>query len=134
MAIRVGNIRDYIRGGKAVLPEGAVYVGRRVNRYGLEESILHNPFPICPGRTRKHSIADYRGWFPRAIKVGEHYRRCQWRTKDTDMLDELDRLSALHRKNGTLDLLCYCETWDGTGEAPGKCHAEVIREYLEAER
>ena len=126
MSIEVGNIRDYIVGGKVKFPDDGrsySYVGRAVNRYGLEESILHNPFPICPGRTRKHSIADYRGWFPRAIKVGEHYRRCQWRTKDTDMLDELARLRALAAQ-GDLLLLCWCH--------PKPCHASIIKEHLEA--
>jgi len=130
MAIRVGNVRDYIRGGKAVLPEGAAYVGREVKRYGLKASPLASPFRIGEANTCP-SLGDGKRLSRRGAV--EAYRMALDYAPGEPVLTELARLRAL-ASGGDLLLLCWCETWDGTGEAPGKCHAEVIREYLEAAR
>ena len=130
MTIEVGNIRDYLVDGKAVLPEGAVWVGRAAPRWGLKASPLGNPYR--PGqwnhegmrRPRQLSLADcleaYHVWLIHKPTLACHM--------------ELARLRGMLTRNGSLVLLCGCETWDGTGEAPGKCHAEILKEYLEAER
>ena len=143
MAIRVGNVRDYIRGGKVVLPENAVYVGRRVNRYALKGSPLGSPWHVgkCYVYGRPYLMFDGREVdVPRGFLTPEDVvslTRLSLQQsigmKEQPVLDELDRLRALAAQ-GDLLLLCWCETWDGTGEPPGKCHAEILKEYLEAER
>ena len=126
--IEIGNIRDYWDGEKMQLPEYAVYVGRRNNRRGLAASPLENRFPIggwsfCDEVhrgtiTREGAVKLFRAWLRgdirgvRQLPVWDIAHR------------ELDRLRALHEKHGKLTLVCWC--------APKPCHAEVIKEVLEA--
>ena len=148
--ISVGNIRDYIVDGKAVMPENAVYVGRASPRHGLAGSPLANPWregdrhPSAIGTIAGDELlTEYRAELAHWLHSGR--TRFHWSQYPPPLrgstevaperaVAELDRLAALHQQYGRLKVLCWCETWDGTGEPPGKCHAEVIREYLEAER
>ena len=41
----------------------------------------------------------------------------------------LDHLPLLRGK----DLACWCEDWDGTGDPPQGCHAEVLLELAKRE-
>ena len=126
--IAVGNIRDFLvpnpcgRGRLAQFPDEAhVWVGRQNGRWGLRCNPLHNPFrvgkPPWNGAqyrlTRKEAVELYRVYFA---------------DRGPEQEAELDRLSAIHEKRD-LTLVC-CETWDGEGDAPGLCHAEVVREEL----
>jgi len=122
--VTVGNVRDYIRGGKVVLPEGAAYVGRAVKRYGLKASPLGNPFRL--GR-RKENVK----WFAKGLRTALAITGATAFRVDREQKAEFDRLRALAAQ-GDLVLVCWCETWDGTGEPPGKCHAEILLKYLEA--
>jgi len=129
--IRVVNVRDYIRDGKVVLPENAVYIGRENRRYGLAASPLANPYR--EGQTREVNLGsgdddddtyidNPDGVMSRADVI-EAY---------SDLLamgfayDELARLRDLAAK-GPLLLACWC--------APKPCHggviAETLREMLE---
>ena len=130
--ISVATVRDYVVDGKVVLPENAVYVGRAVKRWGLRESVLANPYKIGSWNpfsscriTRAGAIELYRNNFLGDAETDSR-DRAPW------IRDELARLRALATQ-GELTLVCHCVTWDGTGEAPGKCHAEVIKAVLEAD-
>ena len=123
-----------------MLPENAVYVGRAVKRYGLEASVLANPFAIgdrlpLPRRLASGRHKRHRGVISRAdsIELYGRYLRNSIRPRPyCPYRIELARLRAIAAQ-GNLLLLCHCETWDGRGPAPGRCHAEVIREVLLAQ-
>ena len=147
MNITIANVRDFLvpnpagKGKRAVFPDEAhVWVGRAAPRWGLKASPLRNPFrkkgsmlvssaghprmserPVKPAYppTLEHIVGHYRSWLRQRIRE-EH---------PSIQLRELDRLRALHEKQD-LTLICCCETWNGEGEAPGLCHAEVVREEL----
>ena len=123
MAIRVGNVRDYIRGGKPVLPENAAYVGRAVKRYGLKRSPLANPYRIGVDRMnmsgrrmdRRDTISAY-VWLLGSLPMSDA-------PVNSAIGHELSRIRDLASKADII-LLCWCH--------PKPCHADVIREYLEA--
>lgn len=122
MSIRVAHVKEFTKGGKVALPENAVYVGRRVNRYGLKASPLANLYPISRNRTREEAILTFRAW----LHVVREIAACRIATPQVvAAMDELVRLLALHERHGELILLCWC--------APQACHADVIKEALEAE-
>ncbi|MEE8466585.1 MAG: DUF4326 domain-containing protein [Dehalococcoidia bacterium] len=56
----------------------------------------------------------------RAWLSGE-YSECGFETRRQWILEHLTELRGL-------DLACWCVDWDGTGEAPNVCHAEVLLE------
>lgn len=113
--ITIANGHDLITGGKVVLPENAVYVGREVKRYGLKASPLKNIYPI--GRMSREQCVD-----AYATRLSMSLRETRGRFTDTDaMQEEIPRLRALAER-GPLTLVCWC--------APKRCHAEVIRELL----
>ena len=125
MNITIANARDLPP--VADWPEWMVYVGRRNNRRGLKASPLANPHKEkVVGREAAVGMfrADLHFWVQR------------WRATGFDavtappMRIELARLRALLNKHGKLVLVCWCENWDGEGDPPGLCHAEVIREEL----
>ena len=117
MTIEVGNIRDYLVDGKAVLPEGAVWVGRAAPRWGLKASPLGNPYR--PGqwnhegmrRPRQLSLADcleaYRVWLIFRPTLAAHME-----------------FGRLYSRRDDLLLLCGCH--------PKPCHADIIKERLES--
>ena len=122
--ITIANVRD--------LPPPSewepwvVYVGRVAPRKGLKASPLGNPY----------GVSDY-GLLVALRNYGSDIMHATQsrdaRQKEyADVRAELARLRALAVEHGRLTLVCWCETWDGTGEAPGMCHAEIIRKWLEA--
>ena len=102
--IRIGNI--------LIDPSGA-YVGR--DGWGRRGSPLGNPYTVAK-LGRAGAVAAYEHRFADAIAAG--------RVVHPDIFDELDRLRALHRERGDLTLTCWC--------APKRCHAEIIKRWLEA--
>lgn len=113
-------------------PPGHVYVGRRARHCGLwlPQSPLANPFMIGrrqarmregPGNliryntgpiSRETSIQLYETWLDDEVAMG-----------NAAITAELDILRGIAR-TGDLTLVCWC--------APRRCHAEVIKEVLEA--
>lgn len=126
--ISVGKISDYWDGAKLQLPPHAAYIGRAAPRRGLKASPLANPFKVGGDiPTVEDAVAIYRIYLSyrpltNTDRLGE-FDACEEEA-------ELSRLRALHEEHGKLLLLCWCENWDGEGEAPGKCHGEVIRDAL----
>jgi len=123
MTVEVANVRDLPPHDE--WPEWYAYVGRPAPRCGLKGSALANPFKVGQWPTRfpmswtltlEDTVYWYRVWLhtaPQGMKMFE-----------------MEGLRRKLKKHGRLTLVCWCETWDGTGEAPGKCHAEVLREAL----
>ena len=105
---RVLNLKDT----NYKIPEGAVYVGRAMSRYGLSASKWGNPFRIgglCCGTQfidRELSIELYRTWLSSQILLGKL------------------NISELSGK----DLVCWCHNWDGNGANPMYCHADILLE------
>ena len=118
--IRIANARDFIVDGKMVLPENAVYCGRTNGRYGLTAGPLANPCRVLGPADHMHKLAVkvFRSWLGERIQAN-----------DLTVGRELARLRALAAK-GDLVLVCWCETWDGTGYPPGRCHTEIIRDRI----
>ena len=86
------------------MPAGAVYVGR--------PTIYSNPF---------RTASEFRWW---------------WETRGQGPVlfpEQMDMLMGAmfqtepHPLRGK-HLVCWCVDWDGTGEPPGVCHAEVLLE------
>lgn len=130
--ITVANIRDYIVGGKVVMPPNAVWVGRAAPRWGIKASVLRNPFVI--GKTVAEQGPVFLSFRPadipwswtrvdRALSI-DLYRSLLRAQRGNRIIEaELDRLHALAARD-QLKLVCGC--------APKPCHADVIKEYLEA--
>lgn len=85
------------------VPEGAVYIGRRMPHFGLQQSKFANPFKLSKDEARGATIERYRVWLWEQIKSGK--------ITIEDLLD-------LEGK----DLVCFCKQ-------PKKevaCHGDVI--------
>lgn len=98
MSARVVHVRDQV--------PGAVYIGRRMNRYGLAASPFANPFPV--GMGRRASVESYREWL-------------------SDRPGLIRQLADLRDK----PLACWCR-YDG--EEPTEdtlCHGDVLVRFLE---
>jgi len=80
------------------------YVGR--------PSVLGNRFLIGRQHTRRECIERYRQWL-----------RAEWKTGGA-VKEELLRLARTYRVRGELTLVCWC--------APSACHADVVKEAVEA--
>ncbi|KKN09093.1 hypothetical protein LCGC14_1050040 [marine sediment metagenome] len=111
---KVLNIKDC--GYK--VPNGAIYVGRAVPRYNLS-SKWGNPFtvrdPLLPhglSKKDKHKL------------VVDEYK--------SYLLDNPCLLAHLSDLRGK-DLACWCHTWDGKGENPRYCHADILLELANQE-
>ena len=83
------------------IPDGAVYIGRAMPRYGLKRSPYANPYPITKWRDRTMAICNYRYWLEDRI------------SEDPAFLDALRDVQYL---------VCWC--------APAACHGDVIVEFL----
>jgi len=81
------------------LPDGAVYIGRAMPRYGLAGSILANPYRVGKGVTREE-----------AIRLYETHLR-------TLLQHSPEARAELARCRGK-DVACWC--------APSRCHGEVV--------
>lgn len=82
-----------------------VYVGR--------PSPLGNPYVLQQEREREQIIKKYGEWFKQQIKE-----------QDPKFLKALQECKEVLSRGYHLELECYC--------APRKCHASVIKEYLES--
>ena len=112
---KVINIRDT----RYKVPEGAVYVGRANPRYQLPASKWGNPWRIggrCPDDghrlTREEVIEIYRNSLSQMLTAK--------RDDGTVILD----LAELKGK----DLICWCHNWNGQGDNPMYCHADILLE------
>ena len=76
-------------------------------------NVLGNPFVMKNEWERDEVIEKYKEYFEEKIK------------KDEKFLKELYRLRDLYKKYGKLRLFCWC--------FPKKCHAEVIKFFVEYE-
>lgn len=81
-----------------------------VDRTG--KSPLGNPFWMRDEMDRDDVCKQYASWFARKVQA-----------KDKLVIDELNRLYRIGSEHGQLNLFCWC--------APKRCHAEVIKDYLE---
>lgn len=87
---------------------------RCVNEYDVKvdrSSILGNPFYMKDESMREEVIRKYNDYF--LDKINE----------DGKFKDEFYRLISIYKKYKKLRLFCWC--------APKKCHAEVIKFYIE---
>lgn len=82
-----------------VVPENAVYIGRRMVKFGLPASKFANPFKLSDGEPRGSTIERYRRWLWENIRSGK--------------ITEKDLL-ALEGKN----VVCFCH--------PKPCHGDVV--------
>lgn len=81
----------------------SIFVGR--------PSVLGNPFYLASEDDRDTCIAKYKTWFLNKVRFG-----------DTAIMEELNRVIRLH-EYCDIYLICYCH--------PRKCHAIVIKEFLD---
>lgn len=88
-----------------VIPEGAVYMGRTMKKFGLVGHKLANPFPLEKGGDNRDEVIEkYRVWLWDRIRKNEITLQ--------DLLD-------LDGKN----LVCFC--------SPKRCHCDVILSAIE---
>lgn len=92
-------------------PGSYFYVGRPNKRYGLQGSLLQNPYPIRKGYTRAQSLRDYECHLWRMLE----YSQQLWAWLD-----------AIRGKR----LGCWCKRKDGTGLP---CHADLIAWLADAD-
>lgn len=83
-----------------VIPENAVYIGRRNEKFGLEESIFKNPFYLKDNEPRGSTI--------------EKYRQYLWKEVLEQRITKEDILSLEGK-----DIVCYCK--------PKACHGDVVK-------
>lgn len=91
------------------LPEDAIYIGRAHPRFG-RGSPLGNPFRVSPALSREEAVKKYRA------RLNE-----QW-LRPGPVRDELLRLIDLYKRDGRLQLICWC--------APEACHGDVVAEFI----
>jgi hypothetical protein len=99
--IRIENIRTYNP------KDNPTYIHVKVDR----STIFGNPYPLSSESYRDTCVSLYRKYFDTVLLPKSRIR------------ETLSRLSKFHKEGRTIVLLCWC--------APKKCHAEVIKEYIE---
>ena len=115
--ITIANVRD--------LPPPSewkpwvVYVGRAAPRRGVKRSPLANPYNV--GQWPTHSSM----WPLGEDDVMYWYRVWLHRASSVMKMIEMGHLRSLLKEHGKLVLACWC--------VPRRCHAEVIREVLDAD-
>jgi len=92
------------------LPEDAIYIGRANPRFG-RGSPLGNPFRVSSTLSQEEAVTKYRVW------LNEHWRQ------PGPVREELLRLIDLYRRDGRLQLICWC--------APEACHGDVVAEFIQ---
>ncbi len=117
------------------MPEGTVYVGN--------PSVWWNPFKDL-GLPVELMLACYReslsgGWNPKIVpedytdtQYQDIYIRRQFIVGRFISWKMTPRRAAETYLRGK-DLACWCVDWDGTGELPGVCHAEILLELANKE-
>jgi hypothetical protein len=78
------------------------------------KSVLGNPFFMKSETQRDEVCGKYETYFYEKIK-----------DEDSAFAKEIRKLHQIYREHGKLNLFCWC--------APKRCHAEVIKTYIEAE-
>lgn len=91
-------VMNFYHLGKKI-PENAVYIGRRMPHFGLQQSKFANPFKLSDDEPRGATIERYRVWLWEQIRSGKI---------------TIEDLLALEGK----DLVCFCH--------PHPCHGDVI--------
>jgi len=76
-------------------------------------SILGSPYKLHTEAKRDEVIDKYEVWFNEQVETNYEFAR------------ELNRLLSIHARYDKLNLLCWC--------VPKRCHAEVIKKWLEEE-
>ena len=76
-------------------------------------SVLGNPFYMADESQRDKVCDKYEAYFKENIQNTE-----------SAFYKEIERLYKILKKHGKLELFCWC--------APKRCHAETIKNYLEA--
>lgn len=92
----------------------------KIGEYIGRPSPLGNPFTHLKGNTRAEIIVASR---EEAVKRYEEWLVQHIQQKTPQIIAELTRLYALLKKNGTLELRCWC--------APQACHGDVLKRVLE---
>jgi Domain of unknown function (DUF4326) len=90
---------------RPIIPPGAVYIGRRMSKYGLEQSVWANPYVEGKDGTRDEVIALFR----------------------ERVLPGL--LPRIHELRGR-SLVCWCKPLPGRPDVP--CHGDVLLELANA--
>lgn len=103
--IKVVNVKDFGNVDCWNKEKGVVYI--RVDR----SSVLGNPFKMNSEAQREAVIVKYKDYFRKEVK------------KEGDFRKEVIRLYKIAKKYD-LYLGCWC--------SPKKCHAEVIKEFIES--
>ena len=78
-------------------------------------SVLGNPFHMVDESQRDKVCDKYETYFKRMVE-----------DTSTAFYKEIERLYAIFKKYGKLELFCWC--------APKRCHAQTIKQYLEAKQ
>lgn len=113
MEIRVKNLKKYKGKG--------VYIGRQC--YGKAGSPLANPYRIGVDGTREEVIEQYRKDLEKLINgLANGDLDLLLNEKNAAIIDELNRLALIARKNGELTLICWCK--------PAACHGDVIGKII----
>lgn len=93
------NVLNFYHLG-CIIPENAVYIGRKNIKFGLEESIFKNPFYLKDNEPRGSTI--------------ESYRQHIW----IEVLEEKITKKDILDLEGK-DIVCYCK--------PKSCHGDVVK-------
>ena len=101
--ITISNIRQN--------PKGE-YIGRENKTYGVHESPLANPFPLKRESERDGVIVSYANWMD--LNLRDPF--------NNPVKEEIERLKAIYRDKGELNLVCWC--------FPKRCHGEIVREVI----
>ena len=89
------------------------YIGRANKWKARKASPLANPFRIGRDGDRDTVVDKYAAWLSERISAG-----------DRAVLDELERLTSIAERTGSLTLVCWCP--------PGaRCHGDVIKAAIE---
>lgn len=93
-----------------------VYIGRANSYFNLEESPLHNPYPISNRLTREQSLNKYKELLTRSIAD------MRKGNAPDDIMIELLKIARteerLKREGKEVILTCYCK--------PLNCHGDIV--------
>lgn len=91
--------------------EGQIYIGRKNNYKGLEESVLGNIYKVGVDGNRDEVVEKYRVWL---------WNECK---KKGEVWLYLKELGKRVKQGETVKLTCWC--------APKNCHGFVIKRCVE---
>lgn len=113
--------RGKITIGNTRLGEQGFYIGRAMPSYGLERSLLANPY-----KKVKHFEDDNAN----ALLMIK-YRKFLWSEikKESEVCQLLNQMADLIIANKHIKLICWCKSED-RGEK-NKCHGDIVRNAVE---